>query len=365
MRIAYHFPAIHTIYAQRTIYSGFKNAFTDLGHEFYTFSADDDLASFMEQKAPHLFITGSHFFHQKQLDFNLLKQYRDIKGLLVFVKIDFWKSPISKFRINEAKSLKDDHKTVRLIKDGLLGDVFFHSVEQDDERMDGFEKETGYPFYTVPLAADKHSLRGSFNKKFEADISFIGTYLPEKRVAFQRLVFPLREKYKLVIYGQDWTRMERMLGWLQRGGQLFNISWLRSLQKPKLNLEDEAKIYASSLISINIHEQYQRRFGGDCNERTFKIPLCEGFEITDNVGCISRYFEKDREIVIARDEKDWYEKIDYFVRNPEKRLAIMAAGKKRVLTDHTYHNRAEQILQIYHLKTAGDPNQSEHRQRRS
>jgi hypothetical protein len=37
----------------------------------------------------------------------------------VFVKIDFWDSPISKDRINEAKSLKDDFDTVKKIKNGI------------------------------------------------------------------------------------------------------------------------------------------------------------------------------------------------------------------------------------------------------
>lgn len=43
MRIVYHLPSIYNIYAQRTIYNGFKNAFTDLGHEFFTFTSDDKL----------------------------------------------------------------------------------------------------------------------------------------------------------------------------------------------------------------------------------------------------------------------------------------------------------------------------------
>jgi spore maturation protein CgeB len=268
--------------------------------------------------------------------------------MVVFVKIDFWKSPISKFRINEAKSLSNDRKTVRLIKDGLIGDVFFHVVEQDDIRMQGFEKEAGYPFHTIPLAADKIVLQGCFDHTFKSDISFVGTYLPDKRNFFQEFVFPLKDKYQLRLYGQDWTRWERALGWLQRGGQYFNVPWLRALQKPKLKLGDEANIYKSSLISLNIHEQYQREFGGDCNERTFKIPFCEGFEITDNVKCISKYFKEGEEIVIAHSKKEWFEKIDYYYKNPEKRLPIINAGRNNVLMNHTYHNRAEKIIALYH-----------------
>ena len=353
MKIAYHFPSLHTIYAQRTVYNGYKHAFRDLGHDFYTFSAGETLDAFLERHEPHIFITGSHFFYQKYLDYRTLNRYRVNNGLVVFVKIDFWKSPLSRFRINEAQSLRDDRKSVRLIKDGMMGDLFFHVVEQDDERMDGFQKETGYPFHTIPLAADKTVLKGCFEKKFEADISFIGTNLPDKRAFFREYVFPLRQQYRLALYGQDWSRRDQVVGWFQRAGQFFNIPLLRSLQKPKLQLDDEAKIYRSSLISINVHEQYQRQFGGDCNERTFKIPLCDGFEITDNVRCIASYFKEGEEIVIAKSKDEWFEQIRYYIRNPERREPIIAAGKRNVLQNHTYHNRARQMLQLYQDSLSG------------
>ena len=85
------------------------------------------------------------------------------------------------------------------------------------------------------------------------------------------------------------------------------------MRRPKLELEDEGRIYKSSTISVNIHEDYQREFGGDCNERTFKIPLCGGLEITDDVACIRKYFKEGEEIIIAKNKDDWIEKIDYYI----------------------------------------------------
>ena len=213
--------------------------------------------------------------------------------------------------------------------------------------MKGFEESTGYKYQTIPLAADKTMHFPEYSEKFEADISYVGTYLPEKRGFIKERVLPLKKRYDLRLYGQDWMLKDRLAGWGQRIGQYFNIPLLRQLQKPKLRLEDERKIYASSLISINIHKDYQKRFGGDCNERTFKIPACGGFEITDGVACIRRYFKEGEEIVIARDKDDWFEKINYYIKNPEKRIPIIEAGQKKVLTEHTYHNRVRQILNIH------------------
>ena len=346
MKILFQIPFKETIYAGRTIYNGYKNAFIDLGHIFETLTADGNCKKVFEEFEPDIFITSLNSYCVRFLDLDIIKKYRK-KGLTVFVNLPVWNSPLSKTRINEAPSLSKNKKFIDLIKSDNFGDVYYATCEPEDPRMDGFEKNTGYKYYTIPLAADRIVLKEKIDEKFKADISFIGTYLPQKRDFFRKHVFPLKKKYNLAIYGQDWGILDRTMGWVQRGGQYFNIPYLRSFKKPKLKLEDEAKIYKSSLISINIHEDYQVQYGSDCNERTFKIPFCGGFEITDNVACIKKYFKDDEEIIIAKDEKDWYEKIKYYIENPEKRGKIIKAGKERVLKEHTYHHRVSQIIDIF------------------
>ena len=345
MKVLYHIPSLDSIYAQRTIYHGFKNAFIDLGHEFQPFTADDNLVDILESYRPDLFITASHSYYRKYIDFDLLRRYRS-EGLFVLVKIDFWDSPISAIRINEARSMKDDTKLLDLISSGDMGDAFFHVLEQDDPRMDGFKETTGHKYHTIPLAADKTLLKPIYDSRFKADISYVGSALPEKRKFFKDNVFSFGHKYNLRIYGQDWTHCDRALGWIQRGGQYFNVKLLAQIRKPKLALEDEARIYASSVVSVNVHEEYQRDYGGDCNERTFKIPLCGGFEVVDNVACIKRYFVSGKELIIAENSEEWVEMVQYYLKHPEKRELIIEAGRLRVLSDHTYHNRADQMITI-------------------
>jgi spore maturation protein CgeB len=347
MTIVYHIPQPKSLNAYRTIYNGFKNAFEDLGHVFHSFTAEDNLEELLEKVEPDIFMTSTHFYYQKYLDFKVLQKYRDNR-MKVFVKIDFWNSPLHKGRINEAKSLKDDIETINRIKDGAFGDVFYFVTEQGDFRMEGFEDTTGYTYHTIPLAVDSITLKSSQEQeRFKADISFIGTYLAQKRDFFNEYVFPLKKNYNFKLYGQDWTQLDRSLGFVQKVGQYFNIPVIKSIRKPKLRLEDEGFIYASSTISINVHEDYQREFGGDCNERTFKIPFCNGFEISDDVACIHKYFNVGEEIIVAENRQDWFDKIQYYIRNPDQRLDIIAKGKARVEKDHTYHNRVNNILDIY------------------
>src|SRR5579864_6218230 len=153
MKILYHLPSPHTIYAGRTIYNGYRNAFLHLGHEFQPFTSDDSLARVLESFNPNIFITASHFYYLRFLDHRLLKYFRDA-GLFVFVWIDAWISGVNRARVNEARSLKDNGSVLALLKDGLLGDVFLQGIEHCDERMRGFENSTGVSYHTVPLAAD-------------------------------------------------------------------------------------------------------------------------------------------------------------------------------------------------------------------
>lgn len=345
MKILYHIPSLDSIYAHRTIYHGYKNAFIDLGHEFQPLTANDNLADVLESYCPDLFITASHYYYRKYIDFAALRRFRE-DGLFVIVKIDFWNSPISSLRVHEARSLKDDKKVVDLIASGAMGDAFIHVVEQNDQRMDGFTEVTGHKYHTIPLAADKTLLNLGYEKRFAADISYVGTSLPEKREFFNSNVYPLGREYNLRIYGQDWTQWDRTLGWIQRAGQYLNIRRLAKIRKPKLAIEDEARIYASSAVSINVHEKYQRTYGGDCNERTFKIPLCGGFEVVDNVACIKRYFDSGKEMVIAENSREWVDMVQHYLNHPEERQLIIEAGQRRVLRDHTYHKRVEQMIAI-------------------
>lgn len=339
-------PSLHSIYAHRTIFNGYKNAFIDLGHEFMPLTVDDDMEDFISSYRPDLFITSSFFWHRRYIDYQKLRHFRR-EGVFVLTKIDFWNSPMSPGRINEAASLNRDKKVIDLIESDLLGDAYFHVVEQGDERMYGFTETTGHLYHTIPLACDATLIgESAINPTFISDLAFIGTNLPEKRDYFRKNIDPLKRYLDVKMYGQDWTRYQQILGWTQRLGQLLNIPFLRTLQKPKLTFEDERAIYQSAKISINVHEGYQRIYGGDCNERTFKIAGYGGFQICDNVTCIGKYFAIDKEVIIACSTNDWYEKTMHYLRDEDARSKIIDAGRQRVLAEHTYHHRARQMLKI-------------------
>lgn len=343
MNILYQINSLESVYAGRFIYEGYKNAFEDAGHAFKPFTSKEDLNYVLESFKPNIFISGLNRYNLKYLDLALIRKYRDEKGMVFFNQVPAWRGQNSQF---VGKGLESDPELVELIKTGLAGDIFFHWLEQDSPYMEGFSDETGQSFETILLAADTSRFFPDFDESYKADISYVGSYLNDKKQFINTHLIPLKKKYNVRTYGSDWNFNDRLIGYIQKGGQYLNIGPLKELREIKLPLDDERKVYTSSTISLNIHENHQRRDGSDFNERTFKIIASGGFEICDNVSILRKYFT-EKELVIAEDTNDWFDKIDYYIRNPERRIPIIEAGRKRVLKDHTYTNRVDQIISLY------------------
>lgn len=348
LKILYQIPSLETVYAARFIYEGYKDAFTDFGYKFRPLTSKDDSREVLKKYKPDIFISYLTHYHHKFLDLDAVAEQRR-EGLVFFTQIYTWKKVNNQYGGGD---LKSDKRLISLIKNGLAGDVFFSWIEQGDPLMDGFTKTTGYTYQTVLMAANKKVYYHDYDEKYKADISYVGNNLPDKKEFFQKHLVPLFKKYKVRVYGNDWTLIDKISGYAQKAGQYFNIEPLKHVRKVALNEEGGRKVYSSSTISLNIHEEHQRRLGCDFNERTFKIIASGGFEICDNVKVLRKYFT-EKELIIGENTRDWFAKIDYYIKNPEKRPPIIEAGKKKVLSEHTYHNRAQQFIDLYNSFSKG------------
>ena len=79
--------------------------------------------------------------------------------------------------------------------------------------------------------------------------------------------------------------------------------------------------------------------------RTFEIPGCRGFQITNVVPHLDRYFEPGKEIATYDGTyDDLLKQIQYWLENPERRLTVAEASYERVLREHTYEHRFQAIF---------------------
>ena len=318
MKILYH---ISTLKGIQDTYEGYKYAFKDKGHQFFTLTNNDDLDSVLWEIQPDIFITS----------LNLIKNFSVLYNAR---KFRLYNTPKNKMKTFMGLVGYDFFEImVDLIAGGRIGDVFFDYFPP--EYYKNFKEITHCEYQQILLAANrKYHYPTKPVEKYKCDIVFLGANLPKKRDLFKRRLYPLFKKYDVRIYGTGWTLSDRYL--------------LRPLRKLGLEvyprtfipLEDENKVYSSAKICLNLHEVEDTIC---VNGRTFRIPACGGFEICDYVPEIREFFNED-ELIMAKTDKEWFETIDYYMTHEKERKAIQEKGTFRALKDHTYHNRIEKFL---------------------
>ena len=78
--------------------------------------------------------------------------------------------------------------------------------------------------------------------------------------------------------------------------------------------------------------------------RTFEVPGCSGFELTESVPHLEDYFEIGTEIATYENDGQLIEQIRYWLDNEEERAALARAAYRRVISEHTYDRRFDQIF---------------------
>jgi len=326
--------------ADRWIYDGYKNAFLDKGHQFFALTERDDLEKCLKRIKPDIFIIGlfSLIFYdaQKPITENSLKKIHQ-QGTKIFCGV--------------GPEFKQEAKCREFLKKHLsLIDVFYTNYAP--EVVQSFEKIFNKPCYFIPHAADtKIFFPAKPDKKFKCDLAFVGNKLPTKKVIFGNVLYPLCQKYDVRIYGPGWTNTDKALRLMSGFSRKLKIDWLTDFVNRKrvaISPENERMLYASAKICLNFHEYYGNgSIKGFSNEREFKIPASGGFQVSDYIPTMWRLFEPNKEIVMAKTPEEWFSKVEHYLTCEKERKKIQEAGTRKVLKEHTYYQRVDQIVELY------------------
>ncbi|MGQ9756316.1 MAG: CgeB family protein, partial [Desulfotomaculales bacterium] len=82
------------------------------------------------------------------------------------------------------------------------------------------------------------------------------------------------------------------------------------------------------------------------NQRVFDVLAAGGFVLTNYQRDLEKFFEVGREIVCYRTPNELLKLVRHFLSHPEERKEVANAGRARVLRDHTYKERAEELLEV-------------------
>jgi spore maturation protein CgeB len=154
--------------------------------------------------------------------------------------------------------------------------------------------------------------------EYAADVSFVGQVYP-RRVRYLEELSDL----DLALYGSGWS--DTSLSEHHRGE-----AWG----------PDMVKAIYNSTISVNIHHRYQ--LGGG-NLKLFEIPAAGTFQLTDAYD--PEWYTEGEDIVSFDTPTELREKVEYYLENGEERTEIAKQGKQRVIEEHNYDRRMEDLVE--------------------
>jgi len=222
---------------------------------------------------------------------------------------------------------------------------------QKGECLSAIKKAGAGEVHYLPTACDPYlhvpmNLTAEEREKWGSPISFVGAGYHNRQQMFASLAhYPFR------IWGSEWPLCKPFDRLVQE-------------ESRRIAPEEYIKIFNATAVNLNLHSSMERDgvdpSGDFLNPRTFELASCGAFQLVDERVLLSEAFEVGSEIVTFKDLPELREKIDYYLAHPEEREVINRRARARVLKDHTYDKRLEEMLSIIyaskyeHLKTRED-----------
>jgi len=113
---------------------------------------------------------------------------------------------------------------------------------------------------------------------------------------------------------------------------------------PQVDYYDELpRIYNQCKIHLNATS---RQMGTAVNQRVFDVPACRGFLLTDEQKSLGELFEVGREVATFHHPDEIPELVRFYLENPSARNRIAVEGRRRILAEHTYRHRLDDLARF-------------------
>lgn len=216
---------------------------------------------------------------------------------------------------------KQEKLTIESLRD-RISFVFIHAHgEWLEGTMSGW-REIGVEPIGILNAADTFVyLNGKVRPELTCDLAFVGGYWGYKAGNLDKFLLPLchpARGYSVKIFGNSPWPVAQYLG--------------------QVDDETVPDLFASATISPSVSEPHSTDLGWDVIERPFKVLSSGGFCVSDHVA-EGRDLFNEVELPMAKTPAEMAEVVEFYVKNPERRSPLMAAGKRAVLRSHTYFDR--------------------------
>ncbi len=213
-------------------------------------------------------------------------------------------------------------------------DAFFHIQPGEFEEKLTEAGCLKHAYVQTGCALEKHrpvELLPEEQKEYGCELSFAGAAYANRNHFFKGLT-----DYRFKLWGVGFN--DRQLYPLLVGGDR------------NFDSETFMKVVAGSDINLNLHSSTSHE-GVDpkcdaINPRVFEIAAAGGFQICDPAVGLEKLFDFETELPVYRDLQECRALIDHYLKHPEERRAIAKRAQARVLAEHTYAHRAQQMLDV-------------------
>lgn len=174
------------------------------------------------------------------------------------------------------------------------------------------------------------------------DVSFIGTWSKEKENKLNALKLRLPD-INIKIWGNGWEK---------------NSS--RSLKESIMGYPVTGDLYALAIncSKINLGLLQEKAAGASSGDlttaRSFHIPGSGGFMLHERSDEIITFYEEDSEISCFSSIDDLVSKVNFYLKNDNKREEMAKLGYLRCIKENKHKNRAEIILKNFEKRLLND-----------
>jgi spore maturation protein CgeB len=229
----------------------------------------------------------------------------------------------------------EDYRTLPYWQDVAAGYGYFFGIQQG-EFLDEVKRSGVRNYGYLPTAAEPEihapiTLTKAEREEYGSPLSFVGAGYHNRERFFRGLT-----DYSLKIWGSEWPLTLPLAPFVQRDAA-------------RVDSETCVKIFNASVINLNLHSStYQEGIDPDgdfVNPRTFEIASCSAFQLVDRRALMPDLFAKD-ELETFGSMEELRSKIHRYLTDPEARQTVAKRGRARVLAEHTYEARMEELLAL-------------------
>jgi spore maturation protein CgeB len=215
---------------------------------------------------------------------------------------------------------------------GLVGDRFPADSERanhcdrlyfTDTRFFQDAEQAGFtaPSRYLPLAVDPERFRPGHVFR-DSELLFVASRTEFRESVVRGLQEPAR------VIGTDWSALAR--------------DRFHRVQNRKIGRSALIRLYQHHQAVLNVRNEANVEHG--LNQRSFEPLACGAVVLNDDLADLPCCFEPGREILIYRDADELNTLVARLRREPAFAARVAAAGRQRVLAEHTYTHRVTLIL---------------------